>query len=196
MFGSASQSAPVDRHQYPKTWVAALNYAHMRHRENDDETALAVMEKARADYPGIWELIRFEAEMLRQNHGPSAALPLVQDFADGHWWHSGAAIASGRLHSELGNVAEAEAAFRHASWLDVYDVEALNLLALLDVRQNKLEEACKVQRRAVARQPDQPRQYVMLADILKKMGRIDEAGEMLREVDRLEAMAPPRVAAN
>ena len=44
--------------------------------------------------------------------------------------------------------------------LDVHDPEALNLIALLDVRQDKLEDACKAQRRAVARQPDQPRQYL------------------------------------
>jgi tetratricopeptide (TPR) repeat protein len=196
MFGTASKSAPEDRHEYPRTWVAALNYAHLRYRENDDATALTVMQKARGDYPGIWDLIRFEAEMLREKRGPSAALPLVQDFSRGHWWHAGASIALGRLHSELGNVAGAEKAFRHASWLDVYDVEALNLLALLDVRQNKLEEACKIQRRAVARQPDQPRQYLLLSDILKRMGRAGEAGEMLAEIDRLEAMARPRVVAN
>ena len=156
MFDSASRTAPEDRHEYPRTWVAALNYAHLRHKEKDDQTALAVMEKARADYPGIWDLISFEAELLRENHGPAAALPLVQDFERTHWWHFGASIALGRLFSQLGDVARAEAAFRHASWLDVHDTEALNLMALLSVRQNRLEEACQTQRRAVARQPDQP----------------------------------------
>ena len=74
--------------------------------------------------------------------------------------------------------------------------EALNLMALLSVRQNKLEEACKTQRRAVARQPDQPRQYLLLSDILTKMGRTDEAREMLAEVSRLKSMALPAVVAN
>jgi tetratricopeptide (TPR) repeat protein len=196
MFDSASRTAPEDRHEYPRTWVAALNFAHLRHREKDDQTALAVMEKARVDYPGIWDLISFEAEVLRENHGPATALPLVQDFSRGHWWHSGASIALGRLHSEMGDVVKAEAAFRHASWLDVHDAEALNLMALLSIRQNKLEDACKTQRRAVARQPDQPRQYLLLSDILSKMGRAEEARETLAEVNRLESMARPRVAAN
>jgi tetratricopeptide (TPR) repeat protein len=196
MFDSASRTAPEDRHEYPRTWLAALNFAHLRHREKDDQTALAVMEKARVDYPGIWDLISFEAEVLRENRGPAAALPLVQDFSREHWWHSGASIALGRLLSEMGDVAKAEAAFRYASWLDVHDAEALNLMALLSVRQNKLEDACKTQRRAVARQPDQPRQYLLLADILQKMGREEEARETLAEVSRLEAMARPRVAVN
>jgi protein O-mannosyl-transferase len=196
MFDSASRTAPEDRYEYPRTWVAALNFAHLRHREKDDQTALAVMEKARVDYPGVWDLISFEAEVLRENRGPAAALPLVQDFSRAHWWHSGTSIALGRLLSEMGDVAKAEAAFRHASWLDVHDAEALNLMALLSVRQNKLEDACKTQRRAVARQPDQPRQYLLLSDILSKMGRAEEARETLAEVSRLESMARPRVAAN
>ena len=69
-------------------------------------------------------------------------------------------------------------------------------MACSSVRQNKLEDACKTQRRAVARQPDQPRQYLLLSDILTKMGRTDEAREMLPEVSRLDSMAQPRVAAN
>lgn len=196
MFDSASRSAPADRHEYPRTWVAALNFARLRHKEKDDQTALAVLEKARLDYPGIWDLISFEAEMLRENRGPAAALPLVQSFSREHWWHARASIALGRLFSEMGDVVKAEAAFRHASWLDVHDVEALNLMVLLSVRQDKLEEACKTQRRAVARQPDQPRQYLLLSDILKKMGRAEEARATLTEVDRLESMARPRVAVN
>ena len=130
MFDSASRTAPEDRHEYPRTWVAALNYARLRHKEKDDQTALAVMAKARKEYPGIWDLISFEAELLRESLGPATALPLVQDFVRSHWWHSGASIALGRLHSEIGDHAKAEAAFRHASWLDVHDAEALNLMAL------------------------------------------------------------------
>ena len=189
MFDSASRTAPEDRHEYPRTWVAALNYARLRHKEKDDQTALTVMAKARKEYPGIWDLISFEAELLRENRGPAAALPLVQDFVRAHWWHSGASIALGRLHSEMGDHAQGRSSFRHASWLDVHDAEALNLMALLSVRQNKLEEACQTQRRAVARQPDQPRQYLLLSDILSKMGRAEEAQAALAEVSEMKAIA-------
>jgi Flp pilus assembly protein TadD len=158
--------------------------------------ALAVLEKARADYPGTWGLICFEAQLLRENKGPAAALPLIQDFAREHWWHASASISLGLLFLEMGDVANAEAAFRNASWLDVHDAQALNLMALLSVRQNRLEEACKTQRRAVARQPDQPRQYLLLSDILTKMGRTEEARETLAEASRLKSIALPAVAAN
>jgi len=189
MFDAASRTAQKDRHEYPRTWAAALNFARLRHKEKDDQTALAVMEKARLDYPGIWDLISFEAELRRENCGPAAALPVVQDFSRAHWWHSAASIALGRLHSEMGDVAKAATAFRHASWLDVHDTEALNLMALLSVRENKLEDACETQRRAVARQPYQPRQYLLLSDILEKMGRTDEAHAALAQIRRLQATA-------
>ena len=119
-----------------------------------------------------------------------------QEFVKDNWWHREASIALGRLFSEMGDVAGAEDAWRRASWLDVHDAEALNLMALLSVRQNKLEDACRTQRRAVARQPDQPRQYLLLSDILSKMGRVEEARETLAEVGRMESMARPRVAVN
>ena len=79
--------------------------------------------------------------------------------------------------------------------LDVHDAEALNLMALVSVRQNKLEEACKIQRRAVARQPDQPRQYLLLSDILSKMGRGDEARAALAQVEHLQAIVKTHLAA-
>ncbi len=83
----------------------------------------------------------------------------------------------------------ATAALRHASSLDVHDVVALNLIAALNVRQNHLDEAWRVQRRAVARQPDEPRQYVMLSNILEKMGRTDEARSAMEHVNYLQALA-------
>jgi Flp pilus assembly protein TadD len=53
-----------------------------------------------------------------------------------------------------------------------------------------------VQRRAVARQPDEPRQYVMLSNILEKMGRTDEARSAMANVNRLQALARTGPVAN
>jgi tetratricopeptide (TPR) repeat protein len=196
MFDAASKAAPADRGGYPRTWEAARSLARLRHKEHADAEALAILDRARLDYPGTWELISFEAELLREISGPAGALSIVHEFTREHWWHCGASIALGRIYSEMGEVAKAEEAFRQASWLDVHDAEALDLMALLSVRQNKFEDAVRTQRRAVARQPDQPTQYLLLADILQKMGREEEARQTLEEVSRLESMARPRVVAN
>lgn len=198
IFAAANKLAEEARKDHPRTWIAALNVAHLYHKEHNDAAALAVLAKARVDYPGTWEVISLEAEILRRSRGPESALPLVRDFADAHWWHNGAFLALGRLQFEAGKLTEAETALRHASWLDFHDAESLNLIATMKVQQNRLQAAYEIQQRAVARQPDQPRQYLLLSDILEKMGRGSEARAALAQVHVLEGLAKAqrKIAAN
>jgi tetratricopeptide (TPR) repeat protein len=182
--------------EYPRTWIAAVNLACVRHRAGDDTGAFIVLDSARAAHPGIWELISYESELRRETEGAQAALPLVENFARDHWWHYGAAVAVGRLYAETGDIARADAALSHASWLDVHDAEALHLFALIKLRQNHLEEAFRAQRRAISRQPDQPSQYILLSNILEKMGRTDEARAALAQVSRLRALAINQAVVN
>ena len=174
--------------EYPRTWVAAVNLACVRHKAGDNNGAFNVLESARTAHPGVWELISYEAELRREVQGTAAALPLIEDFAREHWWHYGAAVALGRLHAETGDIAGADAALAHASWLDVHDAEALHLIALIKLRQNNLEEAFRAQRRAINRQPDQPSQYLLLSNILERMGRSDEARAALEQASHLRAL--------
>jgi protein O-mannosyl-transferase len=187
-FAESARVAGRTRSEYPRTWIAALNVAHLRYADHDLSGALAIVQQATRDYPGTWELVSYESELLRELRGPQAALPEVQDFVRKNWWHALSTIALGKLYSEAGAVAEAEAAFHHASRLDIYGVEALNLLALLELRHNRLDAAFATQDRAVSRQPDQPRQYLLLSDILEKMGRTDEARAAIAQVHALETM--------
>jgi tetratricopeptide (TPR) repeat protein len=182
--------------EYPRTWIAAVNLACVRHKAGDDNGAFAVLDSARTTHPGVWELISYEAELRRETVGAPAALPLVETFAREHWWHYGAAVALGRLYAETGDIARADAALSHASWLDLHDAEALHLIALIKLRQNHLEEAFRAQRRAISRQPDQPSQYILLSNILEKMGRSDEARAALAQVSRLRALASSQPVIN
>ncbi len=79
-------------------------------------------------------------------------------------------------------------ALQHASRLDVHEVDALNLIAHMRLRQNRLDDACQAQKRAVARQPDAPRQYILLSDILERMGQTAEARDAIANVARLKAI--------
>lgn len=196
MYDSASTPTAEERENYPRTWSAALNLAHAAHNRNDDHSALAIIDKARRDYPGTWKLVSFQAELLRRTQGAAAAFPLVQKFAKDNWWHCEASIALGRLFCEMGDVAHAEDAWRHASRLDVHDVEAFNLMAQMDARLGRFGDAIKVQRRALSRQPGQPRQYLILSDILEKMGRPDEARVALAQVSEMKAIADASAAIN
>ena len=153
-------------------------------------------DQARLDYPEIWEVIRCQAEVLRVAQQAKAAGELVESFATKNWWHYEASVALGRLYAAQGDAERATAAWRHASRLDVHDAESLNLIAGVRLRQNRLDEAFKIQRRAIARQPDQPRQYRMLSDILAKMGRTDEARAALVQVSQMEAFAQTQATLN
>jgi tetratricopeptide (TPR) repeat protein len=179
-----------------RTWIAALNTAFMDYNDRDFAAALAVLGKARADFPGTWPLVKLEAEILQTAQRNDEALALVREFSRANWWHSSAAITLGRIYLEENRFAEAGAALHHASRLDVHDAESLNLIALMDVRQNRLQDAFEIQKRAISRQPDQPRQYLLLADILEKMGRADEARAALAQVTRLQAAVAADTIAN
>jgi tetratricopeptide (TPR) repeat protein len=189
LFASTAKMAPQARKDYPRTWGAALSLAQLRHEAKDDATAVKILEAARADYPEVWDLICLEAEVLRLNQGPDAAIHLIEKFASDNWWHHGAALALGHLYAQKNDAQHAETELRLASWLDVHDAEALRLVALIRISESRLDEAAQIQRRAIARQPDQPSQYVLLSNILEKMGRNEEAHAALAQVSRLRTLA-------
>lgn len=185
---STTKESDQTKKDYPRTWIPVLNLALYRHKAKDDTAALLIAEKARLDYPGVWEVIRFEAEILRETRGPDAALSLVESFTRDHWWHHDAALSLGRLYAEKGDNVHAVQALRSASWLDVHDAESLSLVARIHLGQNHFEDAYLAQRSAVSRQPDEPRQYALLSNILEKMGKQAEARDALAHATWLRAL--------
>jgi len=128
--------------------------------------------------------------------GPDAALRLVESFARTNWWHHAAALALGRLYAQRGDSDRADAALRLASRLDVHGTQALRLMVEMRVRANKLDDAFRIQQSVVARQPDQPSQYVRLSDILEKMGRNADARAELVKASQLRSLVQNRTVAN
>jgi tetratricopeptide (TPR) repeat protein len=186
---AANKETPNIKKDYPRTWVIPANLARLRHAQKNDDAALAILNQARKEYPEVWELISYQAELLRENKSPQAALELVQEFAHRNWWHYGAALALGRVLAEKGSVEPAVAALTWASQLDVHEVEGLNLIAQIRLRERRFAEAYQAQLQALSRQPDAPRQYLLLSDILEKMGRTAEAKETLVKVRHLQESA-------
>jgi tetratricopeptide (TPR) repeat protein len=196
LYAEVEKKSAESRKEYPHTWIGALNLAKLRHNAKDNETALAILEKTRRDYPQVWDLIAFESEVLRQMGRLDRALQLVENFEREHWWHYSSALALGRLYAQKDDAIRSERALRHASRLDVHETDALNLMATMRVRENRLTDAFNTQRRAVARQPDEPRQYIFLSNILEKMGRDEEARAALAHVSHLRALAQNGSVAN
>ena len=197
LFASAAATAPLERKDYPRTWLAAVNLAGIHEQKHETKQALEILEQTRSEYPDIWEIVSLECEILRKQNRPTTALKLAAAFARDHWWHYSASLALGRLYAVEGDAERAVVALQHASRLDVHEVDALNLIARIRVRQNRLAEAYRTQKRAIARQPDAPRQYMLLSDILEKMGQRDEAKDVIAKVARLQAIGPDvRAVAN
>jgi Flp pilus assembly protein TadD len=147
------------------------------------DEALRVLVAARLLEPKVWRLAELQSEILRQTRGPEAALPIIQKFADDHWWQYSAFLALGKLKAQQGNNASALVALAHASWLDIHETEALNLMTRIQLRAQNFSAALGTQRRAVSRQPDQPSQYFLFSEVLLHMGRAEQAQEA-RETGR------------
>jgi protein O-mannosyl-transferase len=196
LFAIIEKNSARTRQEFPRSWVGALNLAHVRHNAHKDDSALQILERAQNDYPEIWQLISLKAEIVRQLQGPDAALNLVEDFAHTNWWHYGANLALGRLYVQRGDLERADVALQLASRLDVHSTEALRLMVDMRVRENKLDDAVRIQRRAIARQPDQPSQYILLSEIFEKMGRDADARTELTKAVHLRSLVQNQALAN
>ena len=195
-FAIATKLVAATNSEQPRSWITAANIASMHFKEHDVNGALAVLEKARVDYPDTWPVIKLEAEALQAAQRSEDAIAMVRQFSETHWWHAPSALTLGRIYLEAHRLEEAGGAFRHASKLDVHEAEALALMAQVRLRQNRISDACELQRRAVARQPDQPRQYLLLCEMLQKMGRTEEAKATLAQVSRMQALVRANPALN
>lgn len=180
----------------PPTWDAALHLAQTRYLDGDLPAAFAILGEARRHFPEAWALVKLEASLLREMQRRGEAIALVADFVRDHWWHSTASLALGELYAEDGNEEAAKTALQSASRLDVRETSALDLFALIQFNANQLEDALAAQCRAVSRQPDEPRQYRMLSDILLRMGRGAEAQLAMAKLASLEAVARADFATN
>jgi Flp pilus assembly protein TadD len=196
VFAVANNLATSTRSAEPRSWIAALNVAYMRSAQDDVAGAIGILQKANGEYPGTWPLVAFEAELQSKKSCAAAAIPAVEAFVRDHWWHFGANLALAKLYFENGDNTRAADTCRRCSRLDVHDAESLNLLALISLQGGELDAALAEQSRAVRRRPKELRQYVLLSDLLNRMGRVAEAERATSEARRLAALAQQATVAN
>jgi tetratricopeptide (TPR) repeat protein len=185
LLGATPAQADQVARQYPRTWMAAVQLAQLRRNAGHPDEALAIVHEARGRFPESWELVKAESELIRETAGPTAAIPLVENFVVAHWWHYDAQSTLGALRFAAGQLDAAIAAFRAASRLDIYDGRALAGVAEIESARGRPEVALEVQLEAMDRDPDQPKHYAELSAILEKLGRKDEAGAALRKAQSL-----------
>ncbi|NMC20465.1 MAG: tetratricopeptide repeat protein [Thermogutta sp.] len=92
-----------------------------------------------------------------------------------------AGIIAGRLEYHLGEMDAAEDAFQSVLRLDPDNAHAHHGLALIDVARSRFEQAVPHFRRVIALSPGAIGPMLELADALIRMGRIDEAVDLLEK---------------
>jgi len=181
---SNAESGEVSR-RYARTWPAALNLAGLRRKANRPDEALAILEEARRQFPETWELVKYDSEIRLETQSPAAAIPAVERFAAAHWWHLDSWMTLGGLRFAGGEPDSAIAALRHASALDIYDWKPLSGIAEIELARGRPEAALDSELDAMARSPGQPREYLVLAAVLEKLGKKSEASAALRKAQQL-----------
>jgi tetratricopeptide (TPR) repeat protein len=181
---TGTEASSKSNNIYPRTWALALNLARLQRSSGDSAAALETLRRNASERAPAWEVIDFEAELLEDLNGPRAALPAVEQFVRVHWWHHDALLALGRLYGETGEIDRSVEFLRRASQVDVWETDALNLLVTVLARHNRLAEACSVEQQAIGRQPDEAQSYLILAKLLSRGGRAEEARAAMAEFNR------------
>ncbi|MFL6521051.1 MAG: tetratricopeptide repeat protein [Chthoniobacterales bacterium] len=187
---TATEPSAPSNSIYPRTWAVALNLARLQHSSGHSAAALETLRRKASEGAPAWEVIDFEAELLEDLNGPRAALPGVEQFVRLHWWHHDALLALGRLYGETGEIDRSIECLRRASRVDVWETDALNLMVTVLARHNRLAEACSVEQQAIGRQPDEAQSYLILAKLLSRGGRADEARAAMAEFSRRRLVSP------
>jgi tetratricopeptide (TPR) repeat protein len=188
------QQSDTAARKFPRTWTAALSLARLRAGEGRKDDAVAILDEARKKFPGTWDIARMEADLVQQTQGASPAVAVVADYTRERWWHQDSWLMLGRLRFAAQDTDGAAEAFKHAARLDIHDPRPFADIARLELTRNRLDAACAAQQTAIARDPDQPSRYVILAGILEKLGRTTEAAAALRQANALRASVRPEGA--
>lgn len=171
--------------EYVRTWSARLNLAQMRCVDKQPQEALRILSEAITSFPDIWELRQQQAKILMEQNGADAAIPGVEQFARSKWWHYQSHLMLGRLRALNNEQDAALAALRHAALLDIHAGEPFSVMARMLYAQKKTDEARVAQMEAIRRDPNQPSQYLFLANILEQLNRKPEADAALRKAESL-----------
>ncbi len=173
--------------RFPRTWSAALNLAGVRAKAGQTDEALAILAEARTRSPDTWDLAKYEAALIEHARGAAAAVPAIEQYAAARWWHEDAWMTLGQLRAAAGDAQAGIDAMRHSARLDIYNPKPFANIARIEMARNRPEAACEAQQLAIRRDPNQPSRYLILADMLRTLGRNDEAATAIRRAEELRA---------
>ncbi|MGR3804333.1 tetratricopeptide repeat protein [Marinibacterium profundimaris] len=164
----------------PDFHAAELGRAEALRRAGKPDTAIEVLERLAVDYPGqasvqsaLGGLFREQEDYASAAGAYDRALELTPENGRNRWF---LLYARGIAHERLDHWDQAEADFRAALELNPDQPQVLNYLGYsLVEKQEKLDEALDMIKRAVASRPDSGYIVDSLGWVLYRLGRYEEA---------------------
>ena len=164
----------------PDYHAAELGRAEALRRAAKPDAAIEVLERLAVDYPdqapvhsALGGLFRQQEDYTSAAAAYDRALELTPESGRNRWF---LLYARGICHERLGEWEDAEADFRTALELNPEQPQVLNYLGYsLVEKQEKLDEALDMIKRAVASRPDSGYIVDSLGWVLYRLGRYDEA---------------------
>lgn len=180
--------------EYAHTWSAARSMAEARYDEQKYDEALAIVNDAIPRYPGNWDLVQYKAKILDRMGRIKEAITVVKQYADANWWHYQSHATLGGLYREDSDLDNSIAAYHNASRLDIHNGVPWFAIAQMEITKSDLPAALAAEKKGLSRNPDELKQYIVLAYILNQMGRKEEAADALQQVEDLRKSVAPAAA--
>lgn len=178
-----------------KVWTStrpasdALQLAKFYVRAQQPERANQIIDEAMRRHPEEWQLVQWKAAFLESIYRPQDASVQVFTFLRENWWQRDALLYLADLTLRSGDEAGALDILAWADRLDAHNADALNRVAAIECNLGHLPRALIAQRAAVRREPQSPKQYVLLAAIHNSLGETAEAQRQLNIAADLTSQA-------
>ncbi len=159
----------------PQSSLAHSMAAAVQQQLHDEESALDHLTLAVYWTPDDWELVSARASLLERMNQGSRAVAAIEVFLSTRQEHPAATYRLARLNYAIGRHDEALHLLRRLLLVDPENVDALNLLGLIEGREfGRLGEAERVLTRALTISPGQPEVLSNLGWVQSEQGRTNE----------------------
>jgi len=173
-----AEAAIGGRSSDPRAWRSSLVHARALAIGGQVNRALEVLQHTRRQYGDQWQLAELESGLRARTGDLPGAERVLEVHLSRAPWDARALRELALLQGARGDRAGAEALYRQAIPLDVRDGDSLvRLSALRREGGASGEELSNLLSRAVRRQPDSPHIRIEFANVLRSVGRSEEADQ-------------------
>jgi tetratricopeptide (TPR) repeat protein len=125
--------------EFVAMWNEPIIRARMQQAKGNSDQAIEILSRAERQFPHIWAVRAIHARILNEVSGPEAAIALVQEYTDAHWWCYPGCMLLGNLRAGIGDHRGAIEAFYKAASLDIHAAGPCLAIAKIQAARGNLE---------------------------------------------------------